>query len=255
MYLALRYNPSTSGATRFALVDTYLPHGSGPEQDREVRIPKGTLILTSAATVHRDQGVWDDPDEFRPDRWRETDARQRVFIGSGRLPHVEYMPFSFGSRKCPGEKYALLVAKYFLVRLYQTFPLILPGDNRPYKATTRVGTTIRNGLWLKFHRERTELGSSISAADEGPLSNGEGNGQDNPDEESSSYSSRQILAGHGTSSEVSRDPKESTGSSSRAPTNLASSSDEFVGDDVGLTRIEDGVIQDTIVVARYADED
>lgn len=79
---------------------------------------------------------------------------------------IDYMPFSYGRRKCPSEEYALLVARYFLVRFCQTFESIEPGENEPYKATTRVGTTIRNGLWLKIHRNKTDIQSSADEDDE-----------------------------------------------------------------------------------------
>lgn len=78
---------------------------------------------------------------------------------------LDYMPFSFGKRKCPGETYALLVTKYLLVRICQTFHTILPGENGPYQATTRVGTTIRNGLWLRVRRTRPD--NDINVADGG----------------------------------------------------------------------------------------
>lgn len=113
------------------------------------------------------------------------------------------MPFSFGHRKCPGEEYALLVAKYFLVRFLQTFPLILPGDGLPYQATTRVGTTIRNGLRLRIYRSKVKHDNIVGAADGGP-SGRPGSGQD----QVVMFHLRSILAAHDISSDQSQEARD-----------------------------------------------
>lgn len=145
---ALRYNPSTSGATRFALQDTILPFGGGSDENEPIFVPKGTLILTSASAIHRDESIWGDPHVFRPHRWLEMDKNDPRQKGD-----LNYMPFSYGRRQCPGKDYALLMTRYFLIRFCQTFKSIRSHDTDDYKSVTRLGTTIRNGLWLSIYED------------------------------------------------------------------------------------------------------
>lgn len=62
-------------------------------------IPEGALVLTSPFVLHRDSRFWEDPLEFRPERWEEQSVKEagQKFI---------YLPFSRGVRSCIGEGFA-----------------------------------------------------------------------------------------------------------------------------------------------------
>ncbi|XP_028159269.1 probable cytochrome P450 305a1 [Ostrinia furnacalis] len=61
-------------------------------------IPKETTILISVGDVHFDPEIWDDPHEFKPERF--IDER-------GALKNSEHMyPFGLGRRRCPGDSLA-----------------------------------------------------------------------------------------------------------------------------------------------------
>lgn len=54
-------------------------------------VPEGTTVCTQAYSMHRDAGVWPEPDHFNPDRWREP---KKAMLDA-------FMPFGAGSRsKC-----------------------------------------------------------------------------------------------------------------------------------------------------------
>ena len=59
----------------------------------------GTLILTSPFVMQRDARFWDDPLEFRPERWETLSVKEATakFI---------YFPFGGGVRRCIGESFA-----------------------------------------------------------------------------------------------------------------------------------------------------
>jgi cytochrome P450 len=61
-------------------------------------VRKGTLVLASQWVIHRDARWFDEPTEFRPERW--TDEFR------GRLPRFAYFPFGGGARSCIGENFA-----------------------------------------------------------------------------------------------------------------------------------------------------
>ncbi|MEA2254624.1 MAG: cytochrome family [Solirubrobacteraceae bacterium] len=58
------------------------------------RLPAGSLTMVPIPLVHRDPRVYPDPDDFRPERWRDA------------APGAAYLPFGGGARRCLGEALA-----------------------------------------------------------------------------------------------------------------------------------------------------
>ena len=69
---------------------------------RERRISPGNQIVISPWHLHRNDRYWDKPDEFNPKRWDEGGVREA------------YLPFSTGSRVCPGASFAMVEATVLL---------------------------------------------------------------------------------------------------------------------------------------------
>jgi cytochrome P450 len=82
----LRLRPPASGALRRLLE---------PLQAGERLLPARTTVLVPSLLLHRDPRTFDDPDEFRVERW-----------SAGRDPDGPYFPFGGGSRRCVGEPLA-----------------------------------------------------------------------------------------------------------------------------------------------------
>jgi cytochrome P450 len=82
--------------------------------------PVGTTVLMSPWVMHRDARYYDQPDEFRPERWLEG-------LGS-RLPAGAFFPFGDGPRRCIGQGFALLEAAIVIGTLAQRFRFrLVPG--------------------------------------------------------------------------------------------------------------------------------
>jgi cytochrome P450 len=64
----------------------------------EYDVPARTLVISSQWILHRDSSYFEDPLEFRPERW--TPELQ------SRLPKFAYFPFGGGMRGCIGESFA-----------------------------------------------------------------------------------------------------------------------------------------------------
>lgn len=69
-------------------------------------IPAGTSILLSQFLIHRDESIWDNPEEFDPERF--TDGKQ------DERHRFSYFPFGGGARMCIGRELALLEARIIL---------------------------------------------------------------------------------------------------------------------------------------------
>ncbi|CAA3012143.1 cytochrome P450 81E8-like [Olea europaea subsp. europaea] len=73
-------------------------------------IPRGTILLVNAWTLHRDPNVWDDPTSFKPERFEVGE------VGPPKL-----MTFGMGRRSCPGAGLAQRVVGLTLGSLVQCF--------------------------------------------------------------------------------------------------------------------------------------
>nr|CAB3493142.1 unnamed protein product [Digitaria exilis] len=88
-----------------------LPHESAADcKVGGYDVPRGTILLVNVYAIHRDPAVWEDPGEFRPERFEGGKAEGRLL-----------MPFGMGRRKCPGETLALRTIGLVLGTLIQCF--------------------------------------------------------------------------------------------------------------------------------------
>jgi len=86
------------------------------------RVPEDTRVHVPISTIQRDERWYDDPDEFRPERWADGTLRRE-------LPDMAYMPFSAGPRVCIGRQFALLEAKLTLATIGREYDLYWIGEN------------------------------------------------------------------------------------------------------------------------------
>ncbi len=71
------------------------------------RIRKGTLIFVMMAAVHYNEKVYDNPHEFRPERWLE-----------GKPERYGFVPFGTGPHRCPGSTFYLTEASIVTQRIF-----------------------------------------------------------------------------------------------------------------------------------------
>jgi cytochrome P450 len=84
--------------------------------------PSNTTVLMSQWVMHRDPRYFDDPEEFRPERWLNGLA--------DRLPAHAYFPFGGGPRRCIGQIFALTEAALVMATLAQKFRFLEPAGKR-----------------------------------------------------------------------------------------------------------------------------
>jgi cytochrome P450 len=108
---ALRLYPPIPILPREALRQEYF---------RNMRIPKGSLLLVVPWLLHRHKLLWDKPDHFIPERFLPENA--------GKISKFAYIPFSIGPRICAGMSFGLTEAILCLATLAQKFTLRLKAD-------------------------------------------------------------------------------------------------------------------------------
>ncbi|KAK7392829.1 hypothetical protein VNO78_21277 [Psophocarpus tetragonolobus] len=86
-------------------------------------IPSKTQIFTNVWAIGRDPKHWDDPLEFRPERFVRKDNEGGKIKGQVdvRGQHYQLLPFGSGRRGCPGTSLALKVAHTTLAAMIQCF--------------------------------------------------------------------------------------------------------------------------------------
>jgi cytochrome P450 len=99
-------------------------------------IPAGASVLICPYTVHRHPAFWEQPDQFRPDRFLQE-------------PPAAYLPFGLGPRFCIGREFALMEARIIASAVLETFR-IEPISNNPAVAVPGITLRVRGGLPLKL---------------------------------------------------------------------------------------------------------
>ncbi len=110
---SLRLYPPAFAVARVAAVDTEI----GGYQ-----VPRGASVVMSQWVMHRDPRFFDEPEQFKPERWSEE--------FTSRLPKFAYFPFGGGSRLCIGSSFALTEATLLLLTILRRFHFsLVPGSS------------------------------------------------------------------------------------------------------------------------------
>ncbi|KAL5764725.1 hypothetical protein ACOSQ2_017319 [Xanthoceras sorbifolium] len=106
-------------------------------------IPKGTPVYFWIPNMGRDPNLWEDPIEFKPERFLLSDndknGRQNVFDITG-SKEIKMMPFGIGRRICPGLGVAMQNLEYFVANLIWRFEWT-PVNGENVDLSEKIGLT------------------------------------------------------------------------------------------------------------------
>ncbi|KAH6812538.1 hypothetical protein C2S51_026300 [Perilla frutescens var. frutescens] len=86
-------------------------------------VVSGTRVVINAWAISRDLSLWENPEEFYPERFLDSSID---FKGL----HFEFVPFGAGRRGCPGIAFAMAVNELAIAKLVHKFNFALPNEGR-----------------------------------------------------------------------------------------------------------------------------
>ncbi|KOM56777.1 hypothetical protein LR48_Vigan10g266900 [Vigna angularis] len=98
-------------------------------------IEKGTRLITNLWKIQTDSNVWEDPLEFKPERFLTTHKDVDI-----KGQHFELLPFGSGRRMCPGVSFGLQMVHFILASFLHSFE-ILSASSDPIDMTETFGLT------------------------------------------------------------------------------------------------------------------
>lgn len=107
-----RHPPSQALIPRVAAEDVVL--------DDRYLIPKGSFVGVSLADIGRDEEAWDEPMQFKPERFLDSKGEE---VGDHLMggKEAKMIPFGTGTRICPGIGMAVIHLKFFVANLVKEF--------------------------------------------------------------------------------------------------------------------------------------
>lgn len=103
-------------------------------------VPAGTLVDIQLYVLHHSPGFWQDPEEFRPERFSPENQAN--------TDHYAFLPFSAGPRNCIGQHFAMHEMKTAVARILSRFTLTLDPDRPVLHQIALVMKTV-NGMYMK----------------------------------------------------------------------------------------------------------
>ena len=94
-----------------------------PTQIGDYTLAKGSSVLISPYVLHRNSGFWENPEQFNPDRFLQSEVEKR--------PRNSYLPFGLGRHRCVGLHMASRISTNVLSLVHQRFRLIPMLDKAP----------------------------------------------------------------------------------------------------------------------------
>ena len=124
---------------RAVVKETLRLYPPGPIAPRECRqsckikgfdVPQKTMVIVNLYAIMRDPDLWDNPNEFRPERFLVSSKEQDNLAftqNETKEPNFGFIPFWGGRKSCPGSMLALSMMHCTIASMVQCFDWNLGG--------------------------------------------------------------------------------------------------------------------------------
>ncbi|KAG6867420.1 hypothetical protein C0993_002994 [Termitomyces sp. T159_Od127] len=135
---SLRLYPALPYMERVATKDDTLPLSqvvplSDGRMAHTLSIEAGQTVVIPIISIHRQDSVWHNPDDFYPERWLNPLPEGKLLSGWSNL-----LAFSDGPRSCIGARLALFNAKVIISSLVSNFVIEDAGGNVSLKIVSSL---------------------------------------------------------------------------------------------------------------------
>ncbi|BFZ22987.1 hypothetical protein BsWGS_26025 [Bradybaena similaris] len=103
------------------------------------KIPAGTRVGIQLFVLHHNPHIWEEPHEFRPDRFHPD--KQRL------MDPFQFIPFSAGSRNCIGQNFAMNEMKTTIAKVILKFKLSIDPNHKARRVNS-VTLKPEEGVYL-----------------------------------------------------------------------------------------------------------
>ncbi|EMS67939.1 5-epiaristolochene 1,3-dihydroxylase [Triticum urartu] len=106
---------------------------------------KGTNVLVNVFAISRDSRYWENPEEFKPERFENNNMDYNV-------TYFEFIPFGAGRRQCPGMFFGMSTVHITLANMLYHFNWMLPEGAclTSFDMSEKFGLTIRRRYDLQL---------------------------------------------------------------------------------------------------------
>ena len=115
-------------------------------------LPKGIDIIIDIYSIHRNPDVWENPNEFNPDRFSKENSISRH-------PYA-HIPFSAGPRNCLGQKFAMQEEKILLSLLLKEFNFTSHDKESDLKVKGQITLRSISPLNITLERRNNHVSST-----------------------------------------------------------------------------------------------
>jgi cytochrome P450 len=137
---AMEPSPSLSALEAMPYLTAVIQEGlrlypPAPFLIRQSRFNRADLVFVSVWAMHRNPEDWEQPDEFKPERWLENPSPS------------SFVPFGLGPRVCIGKRFAWVEARVLIFEILRRYELSCGLGERPEPVFTVLTRPSRN-IWV-----------------------------------------------------------------------------------------------------------
>ncbi|KAG1453542.1 hypothetical protein G6F46_007306 [Rhizopus delemar] len=111
-------------------------------------IPKGTILISSMAAMHKNPNFYEDPNEFKPERFM-TNINRMGAAANTKIEERDHFGFGWGRRICPGIHLAEKELFNFFVRFFSKFTIETELDSQGQNVKLNLDDYIEEGIVCK----------------------------------------------------------------------------------------------------------